>query len=239
MAIDTFKITERKKLVIDTKKNLGIPDQKAQVILALDYSGSMSDLYRKGIVQDTVERILPIALGFDDDGTVDTYIFENDCNRIPEGATVKNLDGYVQNKILNGGYRMAGTSYAPIINQIVADFGAKKKGGFLGMGSKPGTSEIPVYVIFITDGENDDKVATEDAIREAANYGIFFQFVGIGNERFNFLTKLDDLSGRTVDNADFFKVSDLQGLSDTDLYSNLMNEFPSWIKAARSANLIK
>ena len=32
----------------------------------MDYSGSMSTLYRDGIVQELVERLFPLALEFDD-----------------------------------------------------------------------------------------------------------------------------------------------------------------------------
>lgn len=44
----------------------------AQVGLNIDVSGSMSDLFKSGAVQAALERILPVALYFDDDGRIDT-----------------------------------------------------------------------------------------------------------------------------------------------------------------------
>lgn len=55
---------------------------------------------------------------------------------------------------------------------------------------------------------------------------------------FSFLEKLDDLSGRYIDNADFFSVEDPQHVSDHELYDLLMQEYPSWVRAASTKGLI-
>lgn len=237
----------RKEIVLDLKKKIGLDGQKAQVVLALDYSGSMSSLYRDGRVQALVERILPLGLAFDDNGEVDFYLFESGQRKLPENITLKNIAGYIDNKIM-GKYSMGGTEYAPVINAIVNDFSSgststQSKGGFLGMGKKEVVvgkqMDLPVYVIFITDGENSDKAAAEEAIRFASSHGIFFQFVGIGSAYFDFLKRLDNLSGRTIDNANFFQVEDLGRKTDENLYKLLLTEFPSFVKEARNKQLIK
>ena len=99
--------------------------------------------------------------------------------------------------------------------------------------------EYPVYVIFVTDGENSDRAQAIEAITNASRYGIFFQFIGIGNETFSFLKKLDSMNGRFIDNANFFQQPDLSRTSDTQLYNLLMSEFPQWLKEAKPKNLIK
>lgn len=237
--LDTFKITERKKAVLDLKKDKGIAGQMARVVLCLDFSYSMSGLYSNGTVQDTVERILPLGLAFDDNGEVDTYIFESGFHKLPENITLKNLDGYVNKKIV-GQYSMGGTSYSPVIEDIIKVFGNKVVStGWFSSSENVDVEEQPTYVIFITDGENGDHSLSERAMINASNHGIFFQFVGIGNEQFNFLQKLDSLRGRKIDNASFFKIADLNKISDSDLYNKLMTEFPDWLTAARKENLIK
>jgi hypothetical protein len=235
MSIDLSKLNLRKEAVIDLKKRANIEHQKAQVILALDYSGSMTGLYKDGTVQDTLERILPLGLAFDDNGEVDFYIFENGCKKLPENINLYNIGGYINNKIL-GKYNMGGTNYAPIINQIVSDFGNPSTGWF---SSKSEPASLPTYVIFITDGENSDKNAATKAIQEASKHGIFFQFIGIGNESFNFLKQLDTMTDRFIDNANFFKIPNLRNTSDDELYKLLLAEFPSWLNIARSNALIK
>lgn len=235
--IDLLKAKERKTAVLDLKKSKGIEGQKAQVVFAMDYSGSMGSLYANGTVQDTVERILPLSLAFDDNGEIDFYLFESHYVKVPENITLKNLDGYINNKVL-GKYQMGGTNYSPVLKAIYKDF-KKKSGGFLGFGGKDEKMDEPVYIIFMTDGENFDHSETEEIVREMSNAGFFIQFVGIGNESFRFLSKLDDLKGRKIDNANFFKCPNISRTTDNELYSLLMAEFPDWTKQARNLNLIK
>lgn len=231
----TKKLDLRKQKVLDLKKSIGLENQKAQVVLALDYSGSMSNLYTTGQVQDLVERILPLGMAFDDNGEVDFYIFQNSHTKLPENLTVANVPGYINAKVYKK-FPMGGTSYAPIIKAITKDFA--KKGGFLGTGGYK-KMDLPVYVIFVTDGENDDKIEAEAAITESSKAGIFFQFVGIGSENFRFLKKLDSMPGRNIDNANFFSVKDLAGKTDDELYGLLLVEFPSYVREAKSKGLIK
>jgi hypothetical protein len=188
------KVQSRRSVVLDLKKDRGIEGVSAEVIAVMDFSGSMSGLYRRGAVQRTLERLLSFALAFDDDGSIDTYLFHDKSINLPKAITAQNLEGYVDREII-GKYTMGGTKYAPIIDDIVSKY-QKTSGGFLGIGSRPAPRELPAYVLFFTDGENDDKSYAEQAIREASKHGIFFQFVGIGGETFRFLQKLDDLPGR-------------------------------------------
>jgi hypothetical protein len=176
-------------------------------------------------------------LAFDDNGEVDSYLFDNHYIELPENVTLKNVDGYINNKVI-GKYKMGYTSYAPVLKAILKKF-KKTSGGFLGFGGKDEIMEQPVYIIFITDGENDDHSETEQIVREMSELGFFIQFVGIGSESFRFLTKLDDLRGRKIDNANFFKCPNISRTTDDELYSLLMAEFPDWTKKARNLNLIK
>ncbi len=237
MSIDLTKLDLRKKTVFDLSKQKGIENQKAQIILCMDYSGSMAHLYRSGFVQEVLERIVPVAMQFDDNQEFELYLFQNRCYKHRNNVTVKNVAGIISREI-DGKYDMAGTSYAPPIKQIKEENCAQSS-GFLGMGKKSATMDLPVYVIFITDGQNDDKTSTEAALKEASKFGIFFQFIGIGNERFSFLENLDNLPGRLIDNANFFQIQDLAKMSDQELYSKLLGEFPDWLKLAKTHNLIK
>ncbi len=231
MTIDLEKkLNLRKQLIFDLSKQKGIENQKAQVVLCLDYSGSMSRLYSSGFVQEVLERIVPVAMQFDDNGEMELYLFHNKCFRQPKNVSVKNVVDYIAREIRGD---MGGTSYAPTIDQIVKE---NCHTGFFG-GKK--AMDLPVYVIFITDGDNDDHTKSEAAIKQASNHGIFFQFIGIGAAYFNFLQKLDNLPGRTLDNANFFPIQDLNAMSDNDLYSKLLGEFPEWLPQARKAGMIK
>ena len=241
------KLDLSKREVLDLSKKIGIGDQKAQVVLAIDYSGSMNSLYYSGFVQQVVQRIVPIAMAFDDNGEMEVYKFHDGVEKVKTSVTVANVEDYVKKYVMDN--NMGGTNYAPTINKIVEDHTTSESGGFFsklfGSSSKPKIEkmDLPVYVIFITDGENYDRADAEQAIRVASNHGIFFQFVGIsanGRGSFSFLEKLDNMSGRKVDNANFFQISnnDLVNKSDNQLYQQLLHEYPSWLQLARQHNLI-
>lgn len=221
----------RKQQIVDLKKQKGITT-KAQVVVAMDYSGSMSRLYSNGTVQSLVEKLFPLALEFDDNGTLDFYLFHDGV--IPmEGVTVNNYANYINTKIKG---HMGGTNYAPVLKQIFDD--KFTSGGFLGFGSKMKEKvKDPVYVIFITDGDNGDHAETTRFIKEISDKGMFIQFVWLGNSSFNYLEKLDDMGGRVLDNVDFFKW-DIDSLSTEVLYSHLLTEFPNWVNEATARNFI-
>ena len=191
-------------------------DQPARVAVVMDYSGSMSTLFRNGTVQSILERLLPIAMQFDDNGEMEVWLFENSFRRMPN-MTLDNFYGYVQREILDKGYRMGGTYYAPVMRDVYNKY----------INEEP--ANLPNYVIFITDGANSDRSATQSVITEVSKYPIFWQFVGIGDSEFPFLEKLDDLTGRYVDNADFFALNDFQAISDDELYRRLLTEYPGWL----------
>src|SRR3712207_5316095 len=72
---------------------------------------------------------------------------------------------------------------------------------------EPQPAQVPVYVMFLTDGAPSDKAVATRQIRAASYEPVFWQFMGIGPERqFSYLQRLDDLDGRYTDNADFFAV---------------------------------
>ena len=191
----------------------------SRVALVLDYSGSMKRLYEDGTVQATVEKILPIAMNFDDNGAMEMWIFENGFRRL-EDISLENYYGYIEENVLK--YRMGGTSYAPVMNDVFKKY------------IKEDPAALPNYIIFITDGENDDTSNTNRTIKELSKYPIFFQFVGIGNCSFNYLRSLDDMEGRYVDNANFFAIEDVNRIS----YEQLLNEYPSWLADPKVKEMI-
>jgi len=230
----------RKQIVREISLAKKIQDVKAQVVVVMDYSGSMDHLYNNGFVQRLIERLVPVAMQFDDNGEMEMYMFHNSSMKHKNAITESNVSGIV-NREITPNYRFGGTSYAPPINDIIKDyFSVTEKKSFFGLKSSTSgsTSTDPVYVIFITDGQNDDQRDAERAIREASKHGAFFQFVGIGNARLDFLEKLDDLDGRVIDNANFFQANDLDKMSDKELYDKMLTEFPTWLKEAKAKGII-
>ena len=194
------------KICLEKKPLNGL---KARVGLVLDYSGSMSELYADGTVQRVIEQIIPLAMNFDDNGNMEVWIFENHFRRLPD-VHISNLYGYVDREIISKKFPMGGTSYSPVMEDVMGTY----------------DDSLPSYVLFITDGDNSDHSATTNIIRRASNKPIFWQFVGLGYGTFRFLKGLDDMEGRFVDNADFFAVTE----ADKITYRDLLNEFPGWLE---------
>lgn len=207
-----------------TKGNLS--NIRARVAVVMDYSGSMDYLYEKGIVQDIVERLLPIGLQFDDNGELDMWLFNDDFERLPS-VTERDFYDYVNREIVNSRYHMGGTNYAPVMKDVLEKYVYEE------------AVDYPSLVLFITDGDNFDKGQAESVIREASKNNIFWQFVGVGDNDFSFLERLDEMDGRFVDNANFFSIEDISRISDDELYARLLNEYPSWELQARKKGLIK
>lgn len=187
----------------------------SRVGVVLDYSGSMSKLYKNGTVQAVLERLFPLALQFDDNGEMEFWIFDDNFHRL-KNININNYYGYVNNNIL-GKYQMGCTNYAPVLKDVQKKY------------VKEEPLNLPNYIIFITDGNNGDKAAAKTVIKEMSKDPIFIQFVGIGNEKFDFLKKLDNIDDRYVDNANFFALPDIVNIQDNQLYSLLLNEYPQWL----------
>lgn len=231
--IDTSVYNEKK---IDSKINLRketinkiclekkeLVDLTCKVVVVMDYSISMSRMYKDGTVQNILERMLPLGLRFDDDGKVETWLFHDSFYKIKD-LSLNNYENYIDNEKIMEKYNMGGTKYCPIIKEIVNN-------------SKKDTA--PVYVIFITDGDNTDKEDTSNFMIKASKYPVFFQFIGIGKGPFNYLEKLDNLKGRFIDNAAFFNAVDINKMSDDMLYKEMLKEYPRWLNKAKIEKIIK
>lgn len=245
MAIDLEKSVKEVGIVLE---KIGF-NEKVQVVLALDISGSMHESFANGSVQELVERLLAIGINMDQNQEIDVYLFGANAHHA-EAATRSNIDGFVRREITNKFNLESTTLYSPVMKMIAGDFdhtasATSPKKGLMGrlFGSKQAepesTGEDTVVVFFITDGENFDTGEAEAFIKEISKKPVFWQFVGIGGSSFRFLEKLDDMGGRHIDNANFFDAGDISSISDNVLYSRILSELPSWHKEAVSKGVIK
>ncbi|MBQ1545950.1 MAG: VWA domain-containing protein [Clostridia bacterium] len=218
------KLTLRKDIIDVKAQSSNIRGTVARVVFALDHSGSMRGMYRDGTVQDLLERVFPMAMYFDDNCELDFYWFDSTFKEL-ESVTPDVLDGYVQKVILSKNDHFGGTCYAPIIHAITKRYAKKNK------------STIPTFVIFITDGANSDKADSKKVLIEASKYNIFWKFIGIGKDKFEFLEKLDTMTGRVIDNANFASVNNLASLSDDELYTLLLDEYADWLARCRAVGI--
>jgi stress response protein SCP2 len=230
----------------------------ARVALCLDVSGSMYTLYKSGKVQRLAEKVLALGTRFDDDGEIDVFAFGTNAEAM--GAVgIGSFHDVAQhaNGLKGPG---GGTDYAKamaVIRRHYLDHDGRRDG--------PVPAPLPVYVMFVTDGETGDKQAARDQVVWSAYEPIFWQFMGIGKSTraarsgsgpmlkkqkrslvknllstdFAFLEELDELPGRYVDNANFFSVEDPEHVPDDELYELLMAEYPTWLHEATRLGLLR
>ena len=112
----------------------------------------------------------------------------------------------------------SGTKYSPALEAILNDY------------PEP---EMPVFVIFITDGDNYDKPQTDSIIRELANpkHKVFILFIGANCEEtdLKYLMYLDKMPGRASDNTASLFVKNFAEWSDEELYSKMLEQYLPWL----------
>lgn len=238
----------------------GLDNHVASVGLLLDASGSMNYLYTSGKVQTIVERMLPFGIRFDDNATIDAWLFSNSVSQRCE-ITPDNFSGCV-NKMGWHKY-MGGTNYLRAIDTVINHYGTTTP------------RDYPVYLIFVTDGEPSGyKNDAINMIARLSELGVFTQFVALGEdwpvgddlapnqtqskggllnriksvfssnptpqtEGMKFLVEMDEQLDTTVDSVNAFAVKYPATVSEERLYALMTREYPLWIPKAKSAGLIK
>ncbi|MDO4896433.1 MAG: VWA domain-containing protein [Moraxella sp.] len=233
-----------KKSLITLEKK-GLLDVKARVALVLDASGSMNWQYKNGDVQKVVNRLMPLAINFDDDGSFECWAFANLTTQLDD-VTLQNINDFV-NTTKHGWKNWAvGARFnneIPAIKAVIDYYCLAQSQGFFGkltQSVNPATltDKTPVYVLFISDGGVGSSRQMQKVLTECANLPIFWQFVGVGGRNYGVLKKLDDMTGRVVDNCNFFEVDSINSISDDRLYELLLEEFPKWLDEAKQKGII-
>lgn len=240
-----------------------LEDIQAEVSFVLDASGSMTGQYQTGQVQSLVERVFPVAAHFDNNDSMETWAFADKQQQL-SSIGFDNYKDFVNQD--NGGWQRwmsnlnASYNNEPVVMRAIIKhfFGldvpklekpSSGGGGFFGFGKKSSSGNegtfapkqsprLPIWVMFISDGGVAHNEDIEFILKWSSTLPIFWQFMGIGGSSYGALEKFDDLTGRFIDNADFFAIDNLKSISEQQLYDKMVQEFPQWITLAKSHNMI-
>lgn len=192
----------------------GLTGTKARVGLAFDFDYTGAHMFKDGLVQEVINRIMPLAIGIDDNKTLDLWVFADDVTRLNPATedNYKDIARYIVRSAHKGI-----TRYEPLIRDIDHFY----------IEEQP--ENLPSLVIVLTTGDTSDKKRTENELMRVSQHPIFFVFIGIGDNDFTFLQKLDCMTGRVVDNASFTSVADLSIITDAELFSKVLSEYPDWL----------
>lgn len=256
---DIDKDTAKVKFILD-KRNL--PKITAEVVGILDVSGSTRAIYYNGTVQNALQRIIPVALNFDDNGSVPVYVFNDgdDYFHLETEMTAANYSDFVTKHIItNTAIRLwGGTAYAGVLHSALQDLGFYKKpaaaqtakGFFKKLFAsddviisesfrEQSNTGLPAIINFITDGENehDDRMPTRELLKAAqlARSNVYFNFIGVGNASFSFLREIAD----EYDNTGFAQITDIERTAGSDdIYEFLLpHELTEWLRAGATVKV--
>lgn len=249
--MSTFDLAKRENIVrfVLDKREVKQPP-KLRVGAALDVSGSAQPLFHSGVMQRTLDRLVPLALKFDDNGELDLWAFDDGFAQL-ETVTKHNYEGYVKKEILNNSSlsKWGSTKYAGPWSSILEHYfpskrteaspATEKKGFFkslFGGGSaatpaativRAPTSNLPAMGLFITDGANSDAARAQAVLQNSQDVPVYWQMIGVGDPQyFGFLEKMAD----DFPNVGFLHLNSLD-ISDEDLYDLLLSdELCNWLK---------
>lgn len=223
-----ISLEKKVDLVKEVLARRHVPESiKLQVKSCIDISGSMQGLFKRGTVQELVDRLLAVAVRFDDNQSIESYAFGSGAVQLND-IKPSMFGNYVDSKFLpeaeKSGHLWSGTSYSRALQLIMKD---GKKGGFFGFGAK---KPEPTYLLFITDGDtNGDEAASEKLLQDFADQNTYVQLIGVGSgSRFSFLNRMAD----KYDHVGFVTFPRLESVSDEDMYDQLLtDELATWINA--------
>ncbi|MGW1184893.1 VWA domain-containing protein [Streptomyces drozdowiczii] len=240
------RLSLRKQQVAVSLGKHGLERLTARVILVLDASGSMSALYSRGTVAGVTERMAAVAAQVDDDGEMQAWTFASNPARLPD-LVIGELPEWLRLHVRVGQVSLFGRRKPP--KGLVPGQVDMRAVGIQNEEQKV-IAEVreyvhanpvpaPTLVLFFSDGgvyRNDE---IERELRAAVEEPVFWQFIGLGRSQYGVLERFDTMPGRRVDNVGFFAVDDIERVSDEELYDRLLSEFPSWLRAAREAGILR
>jgi stress response protein SCP2 len=216
----------RKYAVAVSLVKSGLDGRTFRVVLAIDCSGSTKKLFRSGVMQRSLERMVVIADLLDDNGEMEVWFFGDFPVRSAPVRTTTAFD-YLERQA-DDKKRAEGGNFEPRVMKEILDWTAAEP------------SPHPTLVLFWSDGGVHAEKQIKELLVRSSNRPVYWMFLGLGVADYGVLARLDDVRGGVVDNAGFIPIDDIDLLSDEDLYGQIFGNFVSrWHTAAAAAGILQ
>ncbi|MFF5233848.1 VWA domain-containing protein [Dactylosporangium sp. NPDC000521] len=214
----------RKYAVAVSLVKSGLDGRTFRVVLAIDCSGSTKKLFRTGVMQRSLERMVVIADLLDDNGEMEVWFF-GDYPVRSAPVRVAGAHDYLDRQAADK-KRAEGGNFEPRVMKEILDWTAAEP------------SPHPTLVLFWSDGGvHAEKQITELLVR-SSDRPVYWMFLGLGVADYGVLARLDNVRGGLVDNAGFIPIDDIDQFSDDDLYGQIFSFVSRWHTAAAAARIL-
>lgn len=198
-------------------KRWNVRDFSIKTALVMDCSGSMLNRYDDGTVQNIIDKVVPLAVQFDDDGSLDFWYFGDKSKRQPS-VTAQNYRSAVPRDWESMMEELGYENNEPVVmREVLAEYWG---------------NSAPSCVLFITDGSITANNEIAELLRRSSFMPVFWQFIGVGGNSYGILEHLDTIERMNLLNADFLAIEDFKSFSVSDLYDHILKSLSSWIDAS-------
>jgi hypothetical protein len=241
---------QNKKKVDLVFQKRSISNVKVQVGLAVDVSIKMRGHYENGSVQRVVERILAMALRFDDNGEMDMFAFDDRAQKI-QSVKESEFANYVDRSILLSPNvaKWGDSKLAPLLSLVRTTWFnilppsphpmmARKilhnllKSDEANEGGFSGSRAAHSILLIASDGSGDDIDQADKIIRASFNdqVPLYFAFIGIGDPKESFFM---ERLAEFYPNVGYVSATDMALATDDQLYEAIITqELADWLKSA-------
>lgn len=202
--------------------------RSTKVVMCADVSGSMFELYRNGRVQRIIDKFFPFATLLSEEMQMDFWAFGAKSRQFSP-VTMDNVRNYTFEE--SGGFErwmsMVNYQYSnecEAMRDLMMIYGGLRE---------------PVMILFLTDGRLSAEWEMEEILIKTSRFPLFWQFVGVHGEEYGMLEQVEQLDGRYSKNAGFFKVNDIDDLSESALYGKLFMSLNNWMKEIHQKKLCR
>lgn len=229
MALDLAKKQEIVRLTLEKRK---VPTGIIMAVkLMLDVSQSTQDMFYRGVMQELVDRLIPVGMRFDDNQSLEAYAFSDKVQQVKD-IKPEHFGSYVNSVFIpqiKSNVLWGGTKYSVALNALAEDIKPQEV-GFLKklFGGKKVEGQPPAFVMFVTDGDTQyDEAEAENELIRLGALNCYVMLVGVGRLRFNFLERM----AQKYDHVGFVSFPNLDKTTDEEMYNALLSEeLCNWIK---------
>ncbi|MDR1069800.1 MAG: VWA domain-containing protein [Gracilibacteraceae bacterium] len=199
-----------------------------RTVMVADASGSMFAAYENGRVQRAIDKLFPLATVLHESVSMDFWAF---------GAKSRQFDPVLMENVRSYSFDVSG-GYERWMSMLNYQYNNEAE-AMRDIMMIYASSREPVLTLFITDGHLSAEWQIEEVLLKTSRFPVFWQFIGLSGAEYGILEQVSEIPGRFSANANFLKLSDIDDISETELYTRLLTAVCHWNTEVEAKKLIR